>query len=75
MQWLQDLNDQIMRNEFIKSINAELAEVKGDDSLKLEIDRTDYARRFERSLQLLEQLTPHQREVLTHFFEVRFPYR
>ena len=69
--FLQELNDRIMRNEFLKQFNATLRRLTDDKYIKAEIDLTDYAKRFERSLQSLENLTSHQEDQLRKCFRVR----
>ena len=68
--FLQELNDRIMRNEFLKEFNATLRRLTDDKYIKAEIDLTDYANRFERSLQSLENLTSHQEDQLRKCFRV-----
>ena len=71
MAFLQELNDRIMRNEFVKQFNATLQRLTDDKYIKAEIDLTDYAYRFERSLQSLENLTSYQEDQLRKCFRVR----
>ena len=71
MAFLQELNDRIMRNEFVKQFNATLQRLTDDKYIEAEIDLTDYTYRFERSLQSLENLTSYQEDQLRKCFTVR----
>ena len=68
---MQELNDRIMRNVFLKEFNETLQRLTDDKYIKAEIDLTDYAYRFERSLQSLENLTSYQEDQLQKCFRVR----